>query len=1010
MFKRFNILVCIVVLLVSAQAFAQTVAMRTGKHAEYSRLVFDWNERIDYTVEREGGDSLLVTFKKDAGLTTQSALDAPLANIRSFDLVSTSPLTVRIGIPTDSSIRDLRAGTKIVVDVYNPSSGPRSFGAIKVSGLNGSTPAPEPQEQQEDVPEEEAAEASPEAPSQSELTAPQESEQETVLSEAQEEVVEQVEALAEAEDGPAIQTDTIKIKPRAPQTRFVISSVDNFGLAAFRHADRFWVVSDKNDILIRPQIIGPLAETMTPIQEIENTRGTAYVMYDPPETEFKGSGGGISWGVHLGTSVVPEESTAQPLRKGVDRNETRSGKVLWPLKGARNVLDFTDPVTGKNIKVVTVDEAKNFAGPMREFVDFTVLQSAIGIAIVPKVSDLKVQLVRGGVEISRAEGLSVIDEKLLESVTMEPKKTAGDQKVTSTARRIFDFKAWRLGGVQATDENKRVILGDLHSQADAVQAESLLTLGQMYVANAMGPEALGALDYAVAKRSDLWDNPEFAAIYGVASALAYHNEDAYGHLSRDLLQPFDEVQLWRAYVLADVGDWQQAASIMPADISMIYDYPALLQNRLIPRIAEIALRDGNLRLANQLLKVAYDNRKVMHASERAALAYLLGESARQTGDIEKTLEFWEPLTVGRDDLYRAKAGLALNRLKIDEGLIKLEESIDDLERLRYAWRGDALEVQINYWLGRTYFEAGEYLRGLKIMRDAVTFDRGTPLGRRVAGDMADMFSELFFSEGIEKISALDAVALYDEFKELVPLDERGDKIIGQLAEILADADLLERAAELLEHQIDHRLRGTEIYRASVRLAAIRLLDNKPEQAIAALDRAAAKLEELPQEFKTPARYRDILMLRARALSRKGRPDQALALLNGLDRTPEMDLLRSDIAWTAGYWDDAAEALDDVISNENISMTRPLEGYHATLILQRAVALNLAGDRIALANLREKFGDLMKQTEKAKVFEVITRPRQNAALADRDTILSVVSEVDLFEDFLESYRSITPPVN
>lgn len=1005
MLKRFQIAVLLAaVVSIASTAVADTVAMRTGKHADYTRLVFDWDETVQYSVKKDGADSVVISFQKDASVDPKTFLNQPLPNIRAVTLVSSSPLSIKVGIPEGSRIRDLRAGQKVVVDVFNPSAGPQNFGPIKVTGLDGAS-APAPQE----VAEKTEPEAVPEPPKEEVLEPKPEAEEQAISPQTQE-LKEKIEEIAENQDGPDIVTDTVQIKARAPETYISISSIDNFGLASFRTAGRIWVVNDKTDALIRPQVIGPLKDDMLPFQDIETDRGIAYLTKDP-STGFKGRGGGIQWSIAFGQDVEKSEPPVSPLRKDVDREEIRSGKVLWPLEGARNVLDFKDPLTGRNIKVVTVDEAKSFAGPAREFVDFSVLESAVGLAIVPKVSDLKVQIVRGGVEISRENGLSIIESKLLESVTkFAPPSSAQLASTGGNARRIFDFRAWRLGGVHASDENKRVILGDLRSQSDGAQAESLLTLGQMYVANAMGPEALGALDYAVAKRPDLWDNPEFAAIYGVAAALSYHNEDAYGHLSRDLLQPFEEVQFWRAYVLADVGDWQQAAQIMPRNIRMLHDYPELLQNRLLPRLAEIALRNGDMKTAKELLQIAYDNRENMNAPERASLTYLLGEAARQSGDIEKTLKFWEPLTVGRDDLYRAKAGLALNRLKIDEGLLQPAESIDNLERLRYAWRGDELEVQINYWLGRTYFEAGEYLRGLKVMRDAVTFDDGTPLGRRVAGDMADMFAELFLSPQINRVSALDAVALYDEFRELVPLDERGNTIVQQLAEILANADLLERAGDLLDHQLEHRLQGSDVYRVAVRLAAIRLLDNKPDQAIKALDTAAAKLETLPDEFKTPARYREILMLRARAMSRNGRPDQALALLNNLDRTPEMDLLRSDIAWTAGYWDDAAEALDDVIASKNISLTRPLDDENAALLLQRAVALNLAGDRIALANLREKYGDSMKQTEKAKVFEVITRPRQNAALADRDTILSIVSEVDLFQEFLESYRAITPPVN
>ena len=100
-------------------------------------------------------------------------------------------------------------------------------------------------------------------------------------------------------------------------------------------------------------------------------------------------------------------------------------------------------------------------------------------------------------------------------------------------------------------------------------------------------------------------------------------------------------------------------------------------------------------------------------------------------------------------------------------------------------------------------------------------------------------------------------------------------------------------------------------------------------------------------------------------------------------------------------------MEDVILDENISLTRPLSDEHAMLILQRAVALNLSGDRIGLANMREKYAEAMRQTSKSRLFEVVTRARKNAELADRRTLLSTVSEVDLFADFLNSYREVDP---
>ncbi len=49
-------------------------------------------------------------------------------------------------------------------------------------------------------------------------------------------------------------------------------------------------------------------------------------------------------------------------------------------------------------------------------------------------------------------------------------------------------------------------------------------------------------------------------------------------------------------------------------------------------------------------------------------------------------------------------------------------------------------------------------------------------------------------------------------------------------------------------------------------------------------------------------------------------------------------------------------------------------------------------------MREKYTDSMAQTDKARIFEVITRERQSGALADRETLMGLVSEVDMFGEF------------
>ncbi|MFK7840428.1 MAG: hypothetical protein AB8B83_08895 [Bdellovibrionales bacterium] len=296
------------------------------------------------------------------------------------------------------------------------------------------------------------------------------------------------------------------------------------------------------------------------------------------------------------------------------------------------------------------------------------------------------------------------------------------------------------------------------------------------------------------------------------------------------------------------------------------------------------------------------------------------------------------------------------------------------------------------------------------MRESATVAAGTSLGTRITNEMTDIVTALYMEDTLDEVSPLDAVTLYEQFTEILPGGDAGDRIVERLADRLTKADLLTRASKLLDYQLNHRLKGIDAYNVAIKLSAIQLLDDEASTALKTLDIAQARYEELTEDLQTPDKIQNLRLLRARALSRNGRPDQAIELLEGMDKNATTNRLRADIAWTAGYWDDAASALGDVIIDQNISLTRPLNDENTTLILHRAISLNLASDRIALANMREKYTDAMAQTDKSRIFEVITRPRQSAALADRETLLDIVSEVDLFSDFLESYRTVSSPTN
>lgn len=968
--------------LVPVSVFA-AVDVRAGNNTDYSRLVFDWGSRVPYTLKQESAGKLLLSFEKEG---EPNAANASADNLIAFDVISTKPLQIRLTIPEKSATRDFYIGSRVVIDIYNPPGGAQKVAKTKIS-------APKPEQKTEKPAEEKIA-------------------QPDVLSDKVEKKAAvkpadvETEELTEKPEDTALHSAVMAASDIDPHI-VTITSTKNVGLAVFENYDRTWLITDLDEKFLTPQINGPDPDIFPPLEEVKVRDGRAFGIKMPDGAFSYGQGEGLLW--KLVVSPHSKERTPVEFTRKIDaKKEPRGGRVVWAFKDARHVVDFPDPVTGRMIKVVTVDSADSYAGAARHFVEFDVLESVIGMAIRPRVDDLEVNLTKEGVEITRPGGLALTPEA---SIRTAKEGVEDDFEPDSKpVLEIYSFSDWQMGGIDALNQNRNIYFADLMAEDGTKKSGDLISLAKMYLSNARAAEALGFLEYAQDIVPELESNPEFLALRGAARAVDWKSEDAFRDLSIKELEPYTDVQYWRAYALADLGDWRQAYEVLPEAVAPVGSIPDTLQDRLALVLAEIALRNADVDRAQKLLKMVKESEDNLQPPFKAALVYLEGEAQRQLGNLDKAEEQWDSLVEAEDDLYRVKAGLAITRLRYEQDKISVDKAIDSLERLRYAWRGDQLEASVNYWLGRAYFDADEYIKGLNIMRDAATYAVGTALGERIAQEMTESFTTIFLSDQLDDLSALDAVAIYEQFSELAPADERGEKVVEMLAEHLVKADLLNRSAGLLEHQIRTRLKGKEAARVAVRTAAIRLLNKQPDEALKNLETAEDVYETLASSEDVSEKMDVIDLLRARAYSQSGRADAALDLLNEKALTPDINRLRADIAWRAGYWDDAAEALKDIIIDQEISLTRPLREDQAALLLNRAVALNLASDRIALSNMREKYSDAMAQTEQARMFEVVTRPRQSPSLADRDTLFAIVSEVDLFKDFLNGYKGTDAPSN
>lgn len=992
----------------SAQAAEDGVLqVRGGDHEGYTRLVFEGKEPPHYTTSKTD-TSLVLKFSKPARMNIQGAAPETLSRINAYKAIDNQ--SVELDFSKGITVRHFVIGNRVIVDLKGKAPNKTEEKRETQKKSEGSQP--------EDLTKAVAAE-------------PAKAEAEDKASKDVEEITEKIgdktghvkvdeyregSKPVETAASPLEQSAQQQQQPQLDPYQITMAGTTSFAMAAFEKGGNLWLVIDKPDVVIPPQIEGPDPSKLGDFTRMESKDLSIFKLPIPEGYKLHGDGGGLLWKIVLDDkpdSKYPPKPLEQKFEDKSDKGQAAVGAVAPKTKTGptltfdavsfRRTQDIEDPESGEKIHLVLVEDAHDYTGDAQRFSELETLPSIIGLALVAKVDDLTIAKGEAGADISRPSGLALSQEK---DILMYKKAPAVEEVTTQgegEMAKIFDFKNWRAGGPSNITDNQSLILSSLLEQNDQKKTENLITLGRMMISNGFAPEAFGFFDLAEQYTPDVGKNAEFVALRGASESLSGNYKEGFLSLSMPALETVGEVGYWKAYALAGLDDWQQAAKVMPNQFDLLKSYPDEALWPLALKLAEVALREGNTKKAEEILNIIEATKTAqMPLAYSAALTYLKGELLRQKRDVDKGKELWSELETGKDDLYRAKARLALTTLRYGQKEITLDKAIDNLEGLRYAWRGDELEATINFNLGKFYLEKGMPVRALGLMRQAAGLIPNSEQGKMISQVMHTTFQDLYLTDKIQTLSPVEALTLYDEFSELVPKGAEGDRLARQLAERLVAVDLLPRAINLLKNQVETRLSGLEGSSVAIRLASLQIQDNKPKSAMESLDKAEEFLGGQKAEDADPKR-RQIAMLRAKAHSLMGKPQDSFKSLSLLPQDEDVLRLRADIAWKSKKWQDSADAIEQLISKQDISLTRPLTDEQSRLVLNWALSLYLADNRYVLANLRERYGDLMSQSRLAKEFEVVTRPRQNVLLADRDTIQSVIGETDIFKNFLDSFK-------
>ncbi|HEY0919087.1 tetratricopeptide repeat protein, partial [Devosia sp.] len=754
--------------------------------------------------------------------------------------------------------------------------------------------------------------------------------------------------------------------------------------AVFRRGDVVWMLFETAATISAPAN-GEALDVIARRFQVTPAGGIQVVRLDLAVDRLATLGSeGRAWVLSLGDVLL---SATEPLTLARVRDEQGRFRMTADLAHPAGVHQFRDPVVGDVLQVVTAYPPSRGLVRTLEFVDFAALKSAHGLVLKPFNADLAVSIEGQGARIEAGGGLtlSALDHtRRLD--TRNPAEFRGS---------FIDLGAARENNPAAFARRREELIARAAANEGRLRDVARLDLAQFLVANQFAPEAIGVLGVLEAELQTPDLRKRIALTRAIANVLARRSKEALTTLNGEAYAGEVDAVMWRAIARADVGDFDGARLDALAAESAIGSYPTWVQATFLLSAARAALeaRDPDL-TARYLGLVEFAKLDPEQVSFHHLLQGRLAETEQR---VDEALDIYGQVIAADVRPTRTEAVYRTLQLLDKAGRLDVAKAIGTLSAEVLLWRGDRLEADMQRFLAELYFRNKDYRNGFETVKQLAAHHPESPAVNGMLAQAEEVFADLYLNGRADELGDLDALTLYYDFRQLTPAGQRGDEMIRNLARRLVKVDLLRQAGDLLEYQVDSRLRGVAQAQVAADLAVIRLADRDPEGALRTLNRT--RLAEI-----SPPLERQRRIIEARALIDAGRQQLALDLLSRVTGR-DADLLRVDGYWASKNYARAAELIEVIYAPTVASA--PLTQADRMNIIKAGVGFVIAGDGLGLSRLRSKFGEQLAQSAEWPMFDFVT----NEVLPSGPDFAKVAHEVsglDSLNAFLAAYRSMYAP--
>lgn len=753
--------------------------------------------------------------------------------------------------------------------------------------------------------------------------------------------------------------------------------------AVFRRGDSVWVVFDQEvDLRLPPDLKDGLI-----VQDAQWTRNDGFTALRLKSTagSLSALNDGLLWRVRLGGRPL----AAQPSEVTLIRDDSAGVPGLnINMAGATKIAWIRDPAVGDRMAVIPARAPVKNLTTARTLLQATLASTAQGVAVVHMTPDVKVELDGDLIEISRPGGLSLSNT----DPNARPNEARLDYKSAAYPSLVNpDWSQAPPEGFLARYNALQAAAAEEGGAGAGAPIRARLSLARFMVGQGLTYEAQGMLDLLARQSPRALDDPQMRGLRVAAKMLSGRYAAAASDLSSGTLVSDPAARLWAGYADYKTGHYADAVKDFAAGAKALDQFPAEWRTRFAAAWADAALIQKDMKTATAM--IGYAVTQDSPPLEKLAAYLVDARIIEAQGDKARALKVYQAVAKASDEGISTPALVHAAMLSYQLSQADAVKTLTALDGLRYRWRGDDTELQIVADMGQIYLDQGRYGQALGVFKSAGQSFGNQPQALQIQQQLTQAFRNLFLGGMADGLQPVEALSLFYDNRDLVPQGADGDLMVRKLVRRLIDVDLLDQAAQLLDHQVKERLDGVARSQVAADLAAIHLMNHDPQKALQALWSTRTTL--LPKSVMS-----ERAVLEARALNELNEPDKALDVL-GNDKSGDADDVRADIYWRQQDWTKAAAVLEKRLGDRYKS-DAPLSLSDESRLIRTGIAFSLLKDEKALSRLSDRWGKFAATASSPDALRVALAPMDGGSVSARD-FAAAAADTDSFAGWVAGMK-------